>query len=207
MVLGMEIQLKTAFCFDLDGTITSAEILPELGKKLGKYDELMELTNQTLSGSIPFEESFRKRIEILKEIPIKEVVEVVNEIPLFSRVVDFIRSNSEDSYIVTGNLDVWVQDLVGRWNCGLRSSIGKVEGDRLLGIESIVSKGESIKEIRSGYQRVISVGDGAADCAMFEFSDFGIAFGATHPPSASLIKSADFVVFEEESLCLLLKTL
>ena len=199
--------MKTAYCFDLDGTITSAEILPELGKKLGKHKELMDLTNDTLSGKIPFEESFRKRIEILKEIPVSEVVKVVNQMPLFTKLVDFIVSNPKDSYVVTGNLDVWVKDLVGQWNCGLMSSIGEVEDNRLLGIKTIVNKGDCIKEIRSGYQRIISVGEGASDSAMFEFSDVGIAFGATHLPSISLIKSADFVVFEEESLCLLLETL
>lgn len=42
---------------------------------------------------------------------------------------------------------------------------------------------------------------------MFEAADISIAYGGTHKPIQSLITVADYVVYEEDSLCRLLNML
>lgn len=46
------------FLFDLDSTVTKQEILPTISKKLGIYEKMTELTESTMSGEIPFKQSF-----------------------------------------------------------------------------------------------------------------------------------------------------
>ena len=39
---------KTAYCFDLDGTVTQEEILPEIANVLGIKEEIYALTKATM---------------------------------------------------------------------------------------------------------------------------------------------------------------
>ena len=42
--------MRTAFCFDLDNTITRQEILPVLADDLGLADDMAVLTRLTMDG-------------------------------------------------------------------------------------------------------------------------------------------------------------
>ena len=46
------------FLFDLDATITRAEILPEIAVKINKEQEMRDLTERTMAGEIPFDHGF-----------------------------------------------------------------------------------------------------------------------------------------------------
>ena len=46
--------MSSAFCFDLDGTITKDEILPILSREIGLFEEISALTDATINGVIPF---------------------------------------------------------------------------------------------------------------------------------------------------------
>ena len=67
--------MSTVFAFDLDGTLTTVEVLPVIANELDLMEEMRTLTEITLSGLITFEASFRLRTAILKSISIKEVQE------------------------------------------------------------------------------------------------------------------------------------
>ena len=56
------------FLFDLDSTVTKQEILPTISKELGIYEKMTELTESTMSGEIPFKQSFLQRVELLKDM-------------------------------------------------------------------------------------------------------------------------------------------
>ena len=199
--------MKKAYCFDLDGTITSKEILPEIGKLMNKYEELSLLTTQTLQGEVMFEDSFRTRVDILKDLPISVVREIISKIPVYPDIVNFISDHNKDCFIITGNLDVWVAELVDSWECNLLSSKAYYRDDKLLGVDRIINKGIEVVKLQESYDKVIAIGDGIADAEMLSNADVGIAFGATHSPVSSVIKSANYVVYEPDTLCTLLKTL
>ena len=71
------------FLFDLDSTITKQEILPTVSKMVSKEKEMRELTEKTMQGELPFKESFLQRVDILKNIPISEVQNIVENIELY----------------------------------------------------------------------------------------------------------------------------
>lgn len=197
--------MKTAFCFDLDGTLTREEILPQIANHVGLSEEIELLTKITMQGLIPFTKSFKLRVKLLTQIPINAVRETVMNILVDEHLAGFIRENKENCFIVTGNLDVWVQEFIAvKFGCKVYSSIAEYEGDKLIDISTILDKRDAITDLRMSFDRIVCVGDGMNDCAMFEASDIGIAFGGVHEPVYSLIQLSNFVSYDSKSLVKLL---
>lgn len=199
--------MKTAFCFDLDGTITTEEILPLLAREIGLYEEISALTDATINGIIPFQKSFMLRCRLLREIPISRVRQIISTVGLHDKVVRFIQSRPEDCFIITGNLDVWVGPLAHTIGGNLFSSTAREENDTLQTIETVINKGDIVVDLKDRYDRIIAVGDGMGDVGMFENADIRIAYGGVHNPIQTLVELSDYVIFNETALCRTLDTL
>lgn len=200
--------MKTAFCFDLDGTLTREEILPQIAKNVGLYEEINILTNITMQGLITFDKSFKLRVKLLSTIPVKEVKSTIDKISIDQHLKKFISENKDCCFIVTGNLDIWVDDFIKKnYNCNYFASKGLVDENKLLGIENILDKADAVKNIREKFNRVISIGDGMNDCSMFELSDKSIAYGGVHQPVQTLIKMSDYICYNSYALVTLLNSL
>jgi len=197
----------TAYCFDLDGTVTTTEVLPCIASELGISEEMAALTRATMDGHIPFDSSFKLRCLLLGQIDMERVRQLVMQVPLDEDIVSFIRERPADCYIVTGNLDIWIAPLISMLGCSVFSSIGDLQNG-LLRVKNILDKSDAVSKLfDKGYERVVAVGDGANDAGMLEAASVGIAYGGVHTPAASAIAVADVIVYESSSLCRLLKTL
>src|SRR5690606_1394817 len=152
-------RMSTHFAFDLDGTVTTAEMLPIIASALDLQNEMRLLTELTLNGTIGFEESFRLRCAILRSIPIDTVQEIVAEVPMDEHIAGFIRANPDRCAIVTGNLDVWIKPLVDRLGCRAFSSKARVHDNRLEAVTDILRKNHPIQQMRPYAQRIVAVGD------------------------------------------------
>lgn len=199
--------MSNIYCFDLDGTITKEEILPILSKEIDLFEEISALTEATIKGIIPFQKSFLLRCRLLSEIPITRVQEIIEGVQLHEEVVSFIRERSDECFIITGNLDVWVAPLIEKIGCRFFSSTGDVENNHLIKVSSVINKMDAVKQLKKEYETIVAIGDGMGDVSMFEAADVGVAFGGTHNPIQSLLQVSDFVTYKEDSLCRLLNTL
>ncbi|HLC94585.1 MAG TPA: HAD-IB family phosphatase [Patescibacteria group bacterium] len=192
------------FAFDLDGTITKTEILPVIAKDLGIGRKMAILTRKTMNGEIPFDESFTRRVDMLKKIPISRVQQIISTIPLNLKLVTFLRSYKNRSYIVTQNLDVWIKPLVERIGIPYICSHANYEGDKLKGIRTILRKKEIHGKIK---HPVVAIGEGYNDFEMMQDAAISIAYGGVHKPAPSLLEMVDYAIYDEKTLCQFLKQL
>jgi HAD superfamily phosphoserine phosphatase-like hydrolase len=189
------------FLFDLDGTITRTEILPQIARAIGLEDEIAALTRQTMDGELPFESSLRRRAEILKRVPISQVREIIDAVELDPQIVAFLRENRERCTIVTGNLDVWIADLVRRLGVSCRCSVARADGDTLTEITAVLDKATVAQEFSGP---ICAIGDGYNDLGLIAAADIGIAYGGVHAPVPALLDVATHVIYDSQRLCQLL---
>lgn len=190
----------TVFAFDLDGTVTTAEILPAIAREAGIFDEMTRLTSMTLDGTLDFDSSFRQRFDLLRHVPLAAVRRVTAAIPLDPHIAAFIRKNRKCCVIVTGNVDCWITPLTDSLGCKLHSSRAEQRGGELI-LTSILDKGKAVRDIASGQKRVIAIGDAANDIPMFRAADKGIAYGGVRQPPPGLLAVADATTRDGASLC------
>lgn len=195
------------FIFDLDGTISRVETLPIMAAHFGIQDQIDSLTVETIRGNVPFIESFIRRVGILGAFPATEIRNVIADVPLFEGIIEFIRMNSDDCVVATGNLRPWIEDLAQRIGCRVCCSEAILRDDRVVKIASILRKEEIVREWREAGETVVFIGDGNNDAEAMRFADVAIATGLVHWPARSVLDVADFAVFSEPALLRLLSQL
>ncbi len=189
------------FLFDLDATVTKEEILPALAEQVGLLEEMREMTEKTMRGEIPFQSSFLARVEMLKTIPVSRVAEIVEKTPLNEKLVQFIRTHASRCYIVTGNIDVWIEKLIKRIGLPMSHcycSSASVSDDYIISVNSVVDKEKIAKQF---VVPVVAVGDGSNDAEMVRLADVGIGYGGVRPVAYSLMCNATHVICDEHRLC------
>lgn len=195
------------FLFDLDATVTKEEILPSLAEQVGLLTEMQEMTEKTMRGELPFQSSFLERVDMLKSIPVSHVAEIVEKIPLNEELVQFIQSHKERCYIVTGNIDVWIEKLIKKIGLPMSHcycSTASVEDGRIVSVNSVADKEKITKQF---VVPIVAVGDGSNDAEMVRLAEVGIGFGGVRPVAYSLMCNATHVICDEHRLCTFLHTL
>lgn len=197
------------FFFDLDATITKAEILQEIAEKTDKKEQIDALM-KNVSEDVPFYHTFIEKIMVLKSVPISTVRNIVNNISLSDKIVEFIRENKDRCYIVTSVPDVWVDALMSELGMQERYFSTKAisQGDYVVGIEQIIDKGQAVRQIveETGCLSVVT-GDGNNDAQMMVVADVSIGYGGVRAVSPTVLKCATHVVYSEDRLCQFLRQL
>lgn len=190
---------RYVFLFDLDSTITKQEILPTIAGNFGIYEEMSALTERTMRGELPFKQSFLERVELLKSIPVSEVCKLVGEIELNERLAEFIRRYRNRCYIVTGNLDVWIEELIKKLGMEKNTFCSKAlaENDYIQNVLSIVDKNAVISQMVLPF---VAVGDGNNDAEMIEAAEVGIGYGGVREIAPSVLTCAGYAIYQEEKL-------
>lgn len=185
------------FLFDLDSTITQKEILPEIAKSIGKEEEMRELTEATMRGELPFKTSFLKRIAILNEISVEDVSNLVAEIPLNECILNFIQSNSDRCFVVTGNLQCWISKLMEKIGLSEHCYCSKADviNGKISQVISVVDKELMVKQF---VQPLVVIGDGDNDSGMAKVADIVIGFGGVRNIAPSLLETVDYAFYDDK---------
>ena len=188
--------------FNLDATITRTEIIPMIAGKLLGEDVLAQmktLTEATTRGEIPYKQSFLKRIEFFRNIPISRINQMIADIPLNVKLVNFIKKYHDRCYIVTSNLDIWIEELVKKLGMekNVYSSKALTVDDHLHSIISVIDKNAIVSQMVLPF---VAIGNGNNDAEMIEAAQIGIGYGEVRDVDFPILDCADYVVYKEDKL-------
>ncbi|HEX7359515.1 MAG TPA: phosphoserine phosphatase SerB [Bryobacteraceae bacterium] len=182
---------RRLFVFDMDSTLTQGEGIDELARMAGVAEEVAKITASAMRGEIEFQESFRRRVALLKGLPEAKVRELVGKIPLADgaeRLISTLKKLGYKTAILSGGFTFFAQQMQEQFGIDyiyaneLEFAGGVVTGGVAGQIVDGARKAELLKEIAANehiaLDQVVAVGDGANDLPMLNLAGMGIAFRA-----------------------------
>jgi phosphoserine phosphatase len=177
--------------FDMDSTLIQGEVIDELAHHAGVGDQVRAITESAMRGELDFQQSFRRRVALLKGLPESALQKVVDGIPLTDgaeRLVSTLRRLGYKTAILSGGFTFFGRVLQQRLGIDhlhantLDVRNGVVTGEVVEPVVDGARKAQLLGEIASSeglsLEQCIAVGDGANDLPMLRLAGLGIAFRA-----------------------------
>jgi len=178
-------------CFDMDSTLIQTEVIDELAELAGVGEEVKAITESAMMGEIDFNESFIRRMKLLKGLSEEVLHDVAVNLPITKgarRLIDTLKSYGFKTAILSGGFTYfghYLQKELGIdyvYANQLEIKDGTLTGNYLGEIVNGNKKAEYLKEIakKEGIDigQTIAIGDGANDLQMLNLAGLGIAFHA-----------------------------
>ena len=182
---------RRLFAFDMDSTLIQGEVIDELAKLAGVGADVARITEAAMRGELNFDESFTRRVGLLRGLPVEKVNSLLNAIPLAEGAERLIRTLKLLGYktvILSGGFNFFARSLQQRLGIDeyhsneLEIASGLVTGRVVPPIINGERKAALLREIaqREGIslEQVVAVGDGANDIPMLNLAGMGIAYRA-----------------------------
>jgi phosphoserine phosphatase len=182
---------RRLFAFDMDSTLIEGEVIDELAKLAGVADEVVKVTEAAMRGEIEFQESFRRRVALLRGLKDTRVRELLHTIPLVEgaeHLIGTLKMLGYKTAILSGGFNFFAQHLQKRLGIDyvyandLDIVDGVVSGEVRTPIVDGARKAELLRQIARqeniSLDQVVAVGDGANDLPMLGIAGMGIAFRA-----------------------------
>jgi phosphoserine phosphatase len=182
---------RRLFAFDMDSTLIEGEVIDELAKLAGVAGEVVKVTQAAMRGEIEFQESFRRRVSLLRGLKETRVRELLDTIPLVEgaeQLIGTLKMLGYKTAILSGGFIFFAQHLQRRLGIDyvfandLDIVDGVVSGEVRTPIVDGPRKAELLRQIAGqeniSLDQVVAVGDGANDLPMLGIAGMGIAFRA-----------------------------
>ncbi|QFZ53501.1 phosphoserine phosphatase SerB [Oceanihabitans sp. IOP_32] len=178
-------------CFDMDSTLIQTEVIDELAELAGVGEQVKAITESAMQGEIDFNESFKKRMKLLKGLKEEVLREVAINLPITKgarRLIDTLKGYGFKTAILSGGFTyfghylqkelgidyVYANQLEIKDGVLTGGYLGEiVDGDKKAHYLKIIAQREGIH-----INQTIAVGDGANDLQMINLAGLGIAFHA-----------------------------
>jgi phosphoserine phosphatase len=191
--------------FDVEGVLYDAEYLPILAEKLGKENEIWEITKKGIQGVINWEEGLRTRVDALKGLDYETCQKVANDLPIMTGAKEACRVLKTAGWklmAVSGGFTIMTDRLKEElgldhvFSNELVFKNGKLDGVKII-VDSDKSKSALIKisEWSEDKENIICVVDGANDIKLFDVCGLSIAFRAQ-----DIVKDLATTTLEEKDL-------
>lgn len=182
---------RRLICFDMDSTLIKTEVIDELADKAGVGEEVRAITEAAMRGEIDFNESFKKRVSLLKGLDESVMTEIAENLPIMEgadRLMHILKKCGYKIAILSGGFTFFGNYLKKRFGVDylyaneLEIIDGKLTGKHIGEIVDGKRKAELLKFLaqveKIELDQVIAVGDGANDLPMLNIAGLGIAFHA-----------------------------
>ena len=182
---------KRLVVMDMDSTLIQTEVIDELAKKAGVYKKVSEITHQAMNGRLPFSQSLKKRVHLLKGLTPNDLDWVYRRLKLTKGAPKLLKVLKHLGYkiaLVSGGFTYFTERLKGDLGFDyafanqLEIRGGKLTGNVLGPIIDAQRKAMILETIAQGEKisldQTIAIGDGANDILMLTKAGLGIAFQA-----------------------------
>jgi phosphoserine phosphatase len=182
---------RRLFAFDVDSTLIQGEVIDELARMAGAGDRVARITEAAMRGELKFDESFTRRVALLRGLPEERVHSLLHTIPLAGgaeRLIRTLRLLGYKTAILSGGFTFFAHhlqqilgiDYVHANELEIANGVvtGRVvppivNGERKAALLGEIARGEGIS-----LEQVVAVGDGANDIPMLKVAGMGIAYRA-----------------------------
>ncbi len=178
-------------CFDMDSTLIQTEVIVELAKRHGVGEQVHEITEAAMRGELDFNESFIKRVALLKGLDESVMFDIARKLPITEGAETLFRNLRKYGFktaILSGGFNYFGRFLQHKlgidyvFSNELEIKDGKLTGKHLGEIVNGEMKAELLKKIAFKedihLEQVVAIGDGANDLPMLNVAGLGIAFHA-----------------------------
>ena len=175
----------------MDSTLIQGEVIDELAREKGVFDEVAAITHEAMNGRMDFNESLRQRVGKLKGLNQANLDQVLSRIELTAGAEDLIGVLKKLGYkiaLISGGFTFVAHPLKVRLGLDhvyanqLEVQNGTLTGKTIPPIVNAQRKADLLDEIARkeniALDQVIAIGDGANDLLMLEKAGLGIAFNA-----------------------------
>lgn len=194
---------RRLICFDMDSTLIRTEVIDELADRAGVGQQVREITESAMRGEIDFNESFKRRVALLKGLDVSVMQEIAESLPVtegVERMMTVLKRSGYKTAILSGGFTYFGNYLKQRFGFDYVYANeleigpdGKLTGNYVGDIVDGNRKKELLKLIAQveniNIQQTIAVGDGANDLPMLSTAGLGIAFHAKPKVKAEATQS------------------
>ena len=177
--------------FDMDSTLIQVEVIDELAKAAGIGDQVIAITESAMRGEIDFQESFRRRLGLLKGLDESVLQGIAETLPITEGAARLISTLKRLGYtvgILSGGFTYFARhlqqklgiDFIGANELDIKNGqlTGEVKGEIVDGAKKAELLQKMVEEMGITMQQAIAVGDGANDLPMLSLAGLGVAFHA-----------------------------
>jgi phosphoserine phosphatase len=188
---GLTRRSKRLVVMDMDSTLIRIEVIDELARAYGVYDEVAAITTRAMLGNMPYEQSLTERVALLRGMPLDAVMRVAGDPPLMEGAPELLRALRAlglKTAVISGGFSFAADALKARFGLDyaysnqLEVKDGKLTGRVLEPIVGPQRKADLLDALAQREQipleQTVAVGDGANDLLMIEKAGLGIAFHA-----------------------------
>ena len=193
---------RRLICFDMDSTLIQTEIIDELAERAGVGAQVREITERAMRGEMDFQESFKRRIRLLKSLDASVLDDIIARVPItegLERTMRVLKMVGYKTAILSGGFTFYGQYLKQRFGFDymyaneLEIVDGKLTGNYVGDIVDGRRKAEMLRLLcqfeNINIAQAVAVGDGANDLPMLSVAGLGIAFHAKPKVKATASQS------------------
>ena len=177
---------------DMDSTLITIETIDELADLVGRKAEVAAVTAEAMRGEIEYDESLRRRVAVLKDLPESALEQLYTErvrlSPGAERLIEGVKRAGIKILLVSGGFTHVTEKLKARLGLDyvrantLGVKNGKFTGELVGRVVNADGKREALLSARDRLhatrEQIIAIGDGANDLKFMGVAGVSIAYHA-----------------------------
>jgi phosphoserine phosphatase SerB len=181
---------KKLVCFDMDSTLINQEVIDEIARTAGFYEQVSEITEATMQGKLDFKDSLRARVKLFRGMPKFQAENIIPSLTLSpgaEKLISSLRFRGVHTAVVSGGFEFILRHF--RKQLFLDQAYGNTlitdDEDCFTGevedpIVDADYKRTLVAKMKENYYakdaETVTIGDGANDIPMMKTAGVSISF-------------------------------